>query len=533
MSLVKDAGLQSLHTHLGCKMSQAPQILEKALNGATAVSQSCYRIRTSAIQEFRDNEIEFCADWAQRFQEMGNIESELNGFLTPASEDLKKLQDDAMAQISFQHPALKCLNFIPYILTGLTLFKIWAVPLMAILTPLLVWVLPYIFLKFFYKLPISAEQYTQIVRLMMSGNPFQFKPTEEGGIAPVIPSSFTFKSILQNGVMFFSFAHGLIQPIQNAMHLYKTDQTLYENGAKAIRFYELYKGFLHEMTLMNQVDFPFRESLDDMDVEDPRRAIHLLIEQPERFRIACRDIADLEVVWRISKAPFLSPAMIIEQGDFPLFQVAGATDLSLLTSSSDPVSSTVEFTGVDHHAVLTGPNGGGKSSFLRALLQCVLIGQAYGVAPADKMVLRRFGWISSGLRLQDAPGTRSMFETEVAFAARLLRLSHERGPGFVIYDELFHSTNPPDGIRTAKVFLKQLWSRSNILSVVSTHVFDLVEAAPESVQRLCCQATQMPDGKLKLFYAVNKGVCRLSSVQSIWERFGLVGSAPRVPAAKP
>ena len=524
MGLIKDAGLEKLHMHLGCKMAQAPQILEKALNGATAVSQNCYQIRTSAISKFHENENEICADWGQRFQEMANIESELNEFLLPASEDLKKLQDDAMAQISFQHPALKCLNFIPYILTGITLFKIWAVPLMAILTPLLVWVLPYIFLKFFYKLPISAEQYTQIIRLLMSGNPFNFKPTEGGGVAPTIPSSLTFKSVLQNGVMIFSFAHSLIQPVQNAMHLYKTDQTLYENGAKAIRFYELYKGFVAEMTLMNQVNFPFRESLDDMDVRDPRRAIHLLMEQPERFRIACRDIADLEVVWRISRAHFLNPVLVIERGEFPLFQVAGATDLSLLTSSSDPVSSTVEFTGVDHHAVLTGPNGGGKSSFLRSLLQCVLIAQAYGVAPADKMVLRRFGWISSGLRLQDAPGTLSMFETEVAFASRILRLSHSRGPGFVIYDELFHSTNPPDGIRTAKVFLKQLWSRPDVLSVVSTHVFDLVESAPESVQRLCCQASVTPDGKLKLLYAVEKGVCRLSSVKSIWERFGLTSS---------
>ena len=85
------------------------------------------------------------------------------------------------------------------------------------------------------------------------------------------------------------------------------------------------------------------------------------------------------------------------------------------------------FNGETHHAVLTGPNGGGKSSFMRAFLQCVLLSHSYGVAPADRFIIRRFDWISSGLRLQDRPGNPSFFETEVFFASEILKKTPEDG----------------------------------------------------------------------------------------------------------
>jgi DNA mismatch repair protein MutS len=186
------------------------------------------------------------------------------------------------------------------------------------------------------------------------------------------------------------------------------------------------------------------------------------------------------------------------------------------------VPSSVSFSKTANHAVLTGPNGGGKSSFLRAILQAILIGQSYGVAPADNLMMRRFGWISSGLRLQDAPGNLSMFETEVWFAANLLKKKDLRGsPGLVLYDELFHSTNPPDGVRTAEKFLTRLWKSTDVLSIVSTHVFSLVKKAPASVKRLCCKADFNNKGVIQYKFNVEEGVCTISSVNSIWRRFKL------------
>ena len=351
------------------------------------------------------------------------------------------------------------------------------------------------------------------------------KPGANGRLTTPSISFFSPRNLIQSAVFLFSFAQGLIQPIQNAYHLYKTDRTILENGEKVIRVYQTYKSFIAETENLG-LKFPFRDSLHDMEITDPRRAIHLLMEQPERFQIALRDLADLEILWRIANCESLNPATVIENGDFPLFQADGMVDISL--PSETAVSSAINFTGRSHHAALTGPNGGGKSSFLRATLQCVLLAQVYGVSPAETLIIRRFGWISSGLRLQDSPGTLSMFETEVWFASNLLHESSERGPGLVLYDELFHSTNPPDGIETARIFLDRLWKKTDVVSIVSTHVFDLVEKAPESVQRLCCSARTRDDGVIEYGYAVETGICRISSVRSIWKRFGLSAADPPI-----
>jgi DNA mismatch repair ATPase MutS len=106
----------------------------------------------------------------------------------------------------------------------------------------------------------------------------------------------------------------------------------------------------------------------------------------------------------------------------------------------------------------------------------------------------------------------------VFFASGILK--REDGIGLVLYDELFHSTNPPDGIRTAELFLKSLWNKPSVVSIVSTHVFDLVDSAPEVVKKICCNAVEVGD-RIAFSYEVVPGVSKMSSVTEIWNRFGL------------
>ncbi len=153
----------------------------------------------------------------------------------------------------------------------------------------------------------------------------------------------------------------------------------------------------------------------------------------------------------------------------------------------------------------------------------------------------RFKWIASGLGLRDTPGIYSMFETEVKFAGTTLRQvwNPSAGAGLVLFDELFHSTNPPDGIRTAERFLHSLWRGAAaaphpIFSVVSTHVFSLIESAPKTVRPICCNAVESGED-ITYKYSVDPGICKVSSVKKVWQRFGLVAtaSAARAREAKP
>jgi DNA mismatch repair ATPase MutS len=117
-----------------------------------------------------------------------------------------------------------------------------------------------------------------------------------------------------------------------------------------------------------------------------------------------------------------------------------------------------------------------------------------------------------------------MFESEVEFSIKILQRAKDCPTqiGFVLFDELFHSTNPPDGARTADLFLQKLWLTTNTASFISTHVFGLAKKAHKKIQRLCVPAHKKEDGSLLFTYTLQKGICEVSSVDEILKEKGLL-----------
>ena len=161
----------------------------------------------------------------------------------------------------------------------------------------------------------------------------------------------------------------------------------------------------------------------------------------------------------------------------------------------------------------------------------VVVAHSFGAVFAKKAQMTPFTWIADGMRLDDSPGKQSMFEREVAFGSAVLQ--KQGGRGLVLYDELFHSTNPPDAKRTSEIFCKSLWEKTNCLSIISTHVYTLAHSAPEKVKRLCVAAwntkgakatkgAKSTKGKYIFSYKVQKGICEVSSVDLLLQQFGLL-----------
>jgi len=441
----------------------------------------------------------------ERLDEASSIEEELTSFFKAAGTEKDSLENDAISQLSFQDDMFKPLNHIPWMIFIITMFKVWIVPAMTLMTPIVAWVLPYILLRFVYALPIDQQEYAQILQGLWAGN-----MPQPGDAAPDL---LTPRSIVQFILFGFSFAQSMIQPIQNAMHLNKTDTIITGLGERLIQLRNIVRSLQPHAT---KLGIKLANVLEELDETDKRRAFLLVKEEPERLRMVFRDIASLEILWRLANST-VSLSFVMFKLD--MLMLDNAYDISL----KDGVPSSLELKQTERpHAIITGPNGGGKSSYLRAILQSVVLGHSYGVAPAIRAIMPRFVWIASGLQLRDTPGLYSMFETEVKFAADCIRSARSMGPGLVLFDELFHSTNPPDGTRSAELFLKQLWAPElNVYSVISTHVFPLVESAPATVDAICCPASERLDGTIKYDYTVEPGICRVSSVRTVWKKYGL------------
>ena len=519
-TMIQHANLQGAAPWLGCKLQDAPSELQKSLALCNRTHKPLVYQRRATVLALREEQR---LNWYSYFEEVAAIESEVRPFFEAPSKEKEALEDDALAQLSFQSEWLRPVNHVPFAVAIVAFFKVWAVPFMTVLTPILSIILPYLLLKYVYALPINQAQFKEILQGLWSGNPFD---PEKG-----ISSLWSGRSMFQMILFAFSFLQSLVQPVQNAMHLYKTDKVFYGIGRQLVRLSHLVQKFRTDLGRLNGPHVKLSHTLQDIANLDYRAAFMLIKEQPERLWIVLRDLARLEVLWRIAEKEELQPVRFTASE----FVLDEAVDISLGGAAAQASSLQLGLKDGPAHAVLTGPNGGGKSSFLRAVLQSVLFGQSYGMAPSKGgagIQMPFFGWIASGLQLRDTPGELSMFETEVKFAADTLSMqASPYGPGLLLFDELFHSTNPPDGIRTAEKFLRAVWEKTEMFSIVSTHVFSLIESAPSNVAPICCQAAVTEKGDISFSYRVEPGICRVSSVEKVWKRFGLAAGGARPVAA--
>jgi len=444
--------------------------------------------------------------------------------LEPLLRDPTDVETEGYSQVCFRGNPWATLNTIPFALMALSFYKSFIVPGFSIILPIISLILPFLLLRMSYNIPITMEEYASILWRMWNGQKMPMTPEDILKPQQAIPQPpqdpvARIKTLAQNGWTLFAVGQTIWQPIQQARHFMSLDADCLTLGNSLIGV----KGVGLELTKAWKAWVPGWLSgwLAECP-DDPRQAFAFAIETPFWLRHTFRALGRLEVLLALAGREDVSSAEF----------VGGAKPALLLKRFGDPsiplprrvLSSVGLGCGArkKSHAILTGPNRGGKSSFLRGVLMNVVVAHCFGAAFASKAQMTPFTWIADGMRLDDTPGKQSMFEREVAFGSAVL--AKEGGRGLVLYDELFHSTNPPDAKRTSELFCNSLWNKDNCLSIVSTHVYSLARDAPaEAVDQMCVAAWKSHEGKLLFSYKIQKGICEVSSVDLLLKQFGLLG----------
>lgn len=127
--------------------------------------------------------------------------------------------------------------------------------------------------------------------------------------------------------------------------------------------------------------------------------------------------------------------------------------------------------------ILTGPNEGGKSTFVKSIATNIILAQSIGIAAADTIEISPFAYIATYLNITDEHG-KSLFEAQVERIKQILdridQLDHNQY-AFVIIDELFNGTSAQVGQAASLSVANYITQKTNVLSMFPTHFEKLTE----------------------------------------------------------
>ena len=128
--------------------------------------------------------------------------------------------------------------------------------------------------------------------------------------------------------------------------------------------------------------------------------------------------------------------------------------------------------------IVTGPNMGGKSTFMRQTALIVLLAYCGSFVPASAATIGPIDAIFTRIGASDdVAGGRSTFMVEMTEAAAIL--NQASGTSLVLMDEVGRGTSTFDGLALAWAIARRLVEHNRALCFFATHYFELTRLADE------------------------------------------------------
>jgi len=206
------------------------------------------------------------------------------------------------------------------------------------------------------------------------------------------------------------------------------------------------------------------------------------------------------------------PGLLVEGGRHPVVERV----------LDDPfVPNDLELTDARRMLVITGPNMGGKSTYMRQAALILVLASIGSYVPATRAVIGPFDRIFTRIGASDdLAGGRSTFMVEMTEAAVILNAATERS--LVLMDEIGRGTSTYDGLSLAWACAGHIASKLRAFTLFATHYFELTELADviPSVANVHLDATEHGDG-IVFLHAVKPGPASRSYGLQVAQKAGV------------
>ena len=181
--------------------------------------------------------------------------------------------------------------------------------------------------------------------------------------------------------------------------------------------------------------------------------------------------------------------------------------------------------------IITGPNMGGKSTYMRQAALIALLAHVGSYVPAERAVLGPLDRIFTRIgAADDLAGGRSTFMVEMTEAANILH--NATASSLVLLDEIGRGTSTFDGLSLAWAMARDIATRVRAFTLFATHYFELTTLATEveGCANVHLDATEHGDG-IVFLHAVKEGPANrsygLQVAQLAGVPVGVIGEARR------
>ena len=377
----------------------------------------------------------------------------------------EEINDNSSIEILFPSSfIISYINYFEFLLDSYHMYKIYFIPVTSILYPVSTFFAPYFYLKNYMKLDITFSSYINTIYYIIS---------------ILLRTTGNFRQDLTKFVTLFLYVgiylYNMYQTYEIAVFLYNTKHKLHEKMEGLVKFVK------HSLNITKNVSktaldpfFDIDKGFYDIDINNSMTDIYK-IWKDEKLKTQLSDL--LKTIYGIDVLYSINNLLLSNDWSVPEYK-----NDTTLWAAKNPILNNEQISNpinLDKSIIVTGPNAGGKTTYVKTILSNVILSQTFGITYSLKSNMIIYDTINSFMRVSDELGNKSYFEAEAEYCLNMInkaKLLNENGEkGLFLMDEPMHSTPPTEGMATAYAVIEYLSKISGISLIITTHFHKLVE----------------------------------------------------------
>lgn len=378
----------------------------------------------------------------------------------------EEINDNSSIEILFPSSFLfSYINYFEQLLDFYHLYKIYFIPCSSLLYPISTFMAPYYYLKNYMKLDISFIWYLNIIKEL-----FMTFMRPSGNLKQDIMKFVTF--ILYVGI----YLYNIYQTYEIANFLHITKNKLHEKMEGLVYFVN------HSLNITNHVDknvldsfFTIEKIYSDLKINNSMTDIYKIWKDEN---LKAKISALLKTIYGIDVLYSINNLLLTGDWSIPIYNESETT----LWDAKNPILNNNQISNpinLNKNIIVTGPNAGGKTTYVKTILANVILSQTFGITYSLHSNMILYDTINSFMRVSDELGNKSYFEAEAEYCLNMIKkakyINSNKKKGLFLMDEPMHSTPPTEGMATAYAVIEYLSKMQGISLIITTHFHKLVK----------------------------------------------------------